>query len=552
MTRLQRLLARSLHGLFWPPARMAAVLVIAGLIWRVGRWAAGFPLWGDEAFIAVNFLTRGFLDHLTGQDHTQVVPLGFLWVTHAFRLALGASEQVLRLCSILAGIASLLLMWWWAPRVLSRRQGFLAVTIFAASYYPVRHANEVKHYAVDLLVSLIITMLAWWCGQNLRRRGPWLALAAAAILAPWFSYTCLFVFGGVVMVLAVRLLLDSQVRSCVGPWVGVVSVALLGSLSYLAMWMVIGHWQSVANAGLSASDHWLIAFPPAVGTSLREVLTWPLRLGVWLLDVHTGNMMAYPVGGKNGGSTFTTLLILAGVVTLWRRRAPLLALLLAPAGLCLLASFVGKYPYGSSARTSLFMAPAICLLAGTGAISLLRRLWGRRGGVVGARIFAAVMLLIVIAGAVGDVREPYKHPSDLNCRKAILAMAEEGGDAQRWIVVGDMVDTPWAPNMIGWGGGAARTRHYLIRQASLSNIELRFAPAPESLEPGVVSTVLIVYRHEKPVKEAAFPEAQVRAYIRRAEETLGGNPQVQSQRLGKNEEALEFRVYPGVAMPEPL
>ncbi|MCP4453095.1 MAG: hypothetical protein GY809_16660, partial [Planctomycetes bacterium] len=461
MTRLPKHLKRSIHGLFWPPARMAAVLVIAGLVWRVGRWAAGFPLWGDEAFIAVNFLTRDFLDHLTGQDHTQVVPLGFLWVTHAFRLVMGPSEQVLRLFSILAGIASLLLMWWWAPRALSRRQGYLAVTIFAASYYPVRHSNEVKHYAVDLLVSLIFTILAWWCAQDLRRRGPWLALAAAAILAPWFSYTCLFVCAGVVMVLAVRLLLDSQVRSSVGLWLGVASVALLGSLSYLTMWKVIGHWQSVANAGLSGSEHWLIAFPPAVGTSLQEVLTWPLRLGAWLLDAHTGNMMAYPAGGKNGGSTFTTLLVLAGIVTLWRRRGPLLALLLAPAGLSLLASFAGKYPYGSTARTMLFLAPAICMLAGTGALSLLRRLWGPRGAVGGARIFTVVMLVIVVAGAVDDIREPYKHVSDNNCRAAICALAEEGGAGQRWVVVGDLVDTPWAPNMIGWGGNAARMRHNL-------------------------------------------------------------------------------------------
>ncbi len=241
------------------------------------------------------------------------------------------------------------------------------------------------------------------------------------------------------------------------------------------------------------------------------------------------------------------LLVLAGVATLWRKRDPLLALLLAPAGLSLLASFVGKYPYGSTARTMLFLAPAICMLAGTGALSLLRRLWGPRGAVGGARVFTVVMLVVVVAGAVDDIREPYKHVSDNNCREAISALAEEGGAGQRWIVVGDMVDTPWAPNMIGWGGNAARMRHNLIRKASLSSIELQFAPDPDSLAPGGGSTVLIVYRHDKPVSEAAFPEEQVRDYIRRAEETLGENPKVQSQRLGWNEEALEFRVYPGAA-----
>ena len=89
-----------------------------------------------------------------------------------------------------------------------------------------------------------------------------------------------------------------------------------------------------------------------------------------------------------------------------------------------------------------------------------------------------------------------------------------------------MVDTPWAPNMIGWGGNAARMRHNLIRQASLASIELQFAPDPDSLAPGGGSIVLIVYRHDKPVSEAPFPEEQVRDYIRRAEETLGENQRV--------------------------
>ena len=40
----------------------------------------------------------------------------------------------------------------------TRRTTLIAVAILAASFYPVRHAAEVKPYATDLLVSLVLTI----------------------------------------------------------------------------------------------------------------------------------------------------------------------------------------------------------------------------------------------------------------------------------------------------------------------------------------------------------------------------------------------------------
>ncbi len=41
------------------------------------------------------------------------------------------------------------------------RAALLAVGVFAASYYPVRHGTEVKPYATDLLASILLTALGW-------------------------------------------------------------------------------------------------------------------------------------------------------------------------------------------------------------------------------------------------------------------------------------------------------------------------------------------------------------------------------------------------------
>ena len=36
--------------------RWAVVLILLGIVWRTVRYLLQFPIWGDEAFVCVNFL----------------------------------------------------------------------------------------------------------------------------------------------------------------------------------------------------------------------------------------------------------------------------------------------------------------------------------------------------------------------------------------------------------------------------------------------------------------------------------------------------------------
>src|SRR5262249_21879855 len=147
---------------WWPTVRQMTLAVVAlGLVWRAVRYAMAFPLWGDEAFLAVNFLTRGFAGLSRPLEFGQVAPPGFLWAELAAVRALGSSEWALRLLPFVAGVASLILFWRFCRAVSTRRAGLLSVALFAASFFPVRHATEVKPYAVDLFVALAVTSLGW-------------------------------------------------------------------------------------------------------------------------------------------------------------------------------------------------------------------------------------------------------------------------------------------------------------------------------------------------------------------------------------------------------
>ena len=86
-------------------------------------------------------------------------------------------------------------------------------------------------------------------------------------------------------------------------------------------------------------------------------------------------MFAYPAGGDHGASTLTTGLVAAAIAAYLRRGSKtVLALLLTPFALGLIAAALGRYPYGGSARTMQYVAPSIILMAGLGAAVLLARL----------------------------------------------------------------------------------------------------------------------------------------------------------------------------------
>jgi hypothetical protein len=87
-----------------------------------------------------------------------------------------------------------------------------------------------------------------------------------------------------------------------------------------------------------------------------------------------------------------------------------LALLLTPFALGLIAAGLGRYPYGGSARTMQYVAPAIILMAGLGAAILFARLprphWRERS----PRWALGAMVAIGLGMMVWDVAHPFKLP----------------------------------------------------------------------------------------------------------------------------------------------
>lgn len=376
-----------------------------GVLLRLARYLLDFPLWGDEAFLAASFIDRDFASVLERLEYNMVAPPLFLWAELAAVRLFDFSEMSLRLVPTVASLLCVFLFWRLASQWFRGFPLLFAVALFSVSYYPIRHGNEVKPYATDLLAALVLLVLAsQWLQQPGRQR--WLyALALASVPAVLGSFTAVFVAGGLSLALLPALWRLRDWRN----WTAFVvyNLCLVASFATVYAVSVQTQYSSYDAAGLKTL--WNHDFPP---------LDQPLALLAWLVDRHTGHMFAYPNGGGNYASAGTTLLLLVGSLIVWRRGPRvLLAICWLPLAVCLAAASLERYPYGGSARTMQFIAPAVCLLAGLGIAALLaglRHHFARRWGTIAC---AALLMLFGWGIFARDLTAPYKTVYDQRSRE---------------------------------------------------------------------------------------------------------------------------------------
>lgn len=375
-----------------------------GLAWRIGRFALRFPIWGDEAVVLCGVLERGYVALFSEPpQYFQVAPLLFWWVERLAYEWLGASEPALRMFSLLAGCAALLIVarlaWVW----LEPRAAAMAVGVFAAGYSLVRCANEAKPYAGDALAAALILWAALrWAGrpEGWSRAALFGGVAAACV---WLSFPAVLVGGGV----AAALLFWLPRRQW--PWLIACAAGL--ALSTATFYFTYARDQAQRSAGSWLEEYWSEGFPR---------LSDPLGVLGWLVRAHTSEMLAYPIGGRDFGSVIPLLLVILGAVLLWRRgQRGLVLVLLSPFVMGMIAALLHRYPYGVHARLAQYLAPMICLLVGAGgagALAAIRRprLRDAITGLVGL-----LLLAIPVVGLARDIVQPYKESEGVLLRDLV-------------------------------------------------------------------------------------------------------------------------------------
>lgn len=518
---MTRALRRALCG------RRGWIVVLGlALLARLVRYGVDFPIWGDEAFVGCSLLARDLAGLLEPLEFEMVVPLGWLLPTGWLAQRFDGATLALRLPALLAGCAALLLFARLARRQLPRATALLATAWLGGSYYLIRHGAEVKPYAFDLLAG---TLLYGTALRALRREpGAWRAFTVVGVVAVWCSYPAIFVAAGAGGAAALAAAVGGRRRGQRAPlaplgWPLREGAAALCAvaISFLAMYVAFGHAQQWSEERIADARHWDDHFLP-----IGEPWRWPW----WLLRELTGNLLAYPNGGPNFGSSATFLLCVAGAIAWWRRgRRFELLVLLAPLAPMLLASALRKYPFGGSARIALHLAVPICLLAASGVAAIAaaiakRRRAGVRTIVATATSSAIVLLLAFTAGSpVRDLLKPWKTEQDRRSREAFDWLGEQLADGDAIAVFGSYGEAaaPEVPDLRSWRGSSGRLRFHLLRLSRTHAVTVHFGGAAARDRPASRRLWTVVYRDN----EAPFPEPLLTAW----HATLG-NPSAAAER----------------------
>src|SRR5579883_1347800 len=337
------LLRRIVGAAGWPG--WWAVAAAAGLAVRVRHLAHNHSYWYDEAYLLLNLFRRSYADMLGRFDLEQVVPPGYAWAERAAYDLLGPAEWAMRLPAFAAGLAALGLMAALGRRVLAPPAAWLPLAFTAFSRHALTHAAEVKPYEFDLAVAAAVLLgVANLSGPG-RRRAAGLLLGLAAV-GPWVSFPAVFALAGA----GAALVLDARAGGGRRWWLAA-GFAGLAAASAAGVWVT--HARHQGSPALH--DFWgpkgMGGFPDL--TDPVAAATWPVKAGI-----NVGNY-----GTRDMGAV---LLVLGavGLAAAARRDRPLAAALAVPAGLALVAAYLGKYPIAE--RTGMFLLPGLWLAAALG------------------------------------------------------------------------------------------------------------------------------------------------------------------------------------------
>ncbi len=405
--------------------KLAYFCIALSLLWRLVRFLVEFPVWGDEAMVAVNFFDSSWSSLIQPLEYGQIAPLGWLWLERLMFYLGEGHMTFLRLPALIAGCLSVILFVRFAFRVMPLSAAYFAIAVFCASYYPMRHSVELKPYAFDLLFSLLLFISSYQL-QFYR-------FIAFSFLGLFFSLPSIFVSLGCIFYLFLN---NRELRKKLVLF----GCALCGC--FLVMYILFLSPHAASASWLKEMDMWKTSFP-----DLQNFWTIPL----WLIERHAGYMSAYPTGGRNFGSLITFILQLIGVLVWYRSgRRKHLFLLWSSLPFLFSAAAIQAYPYGGSVRVAIFLAPAICISLGFALRFLFREKLGESS-------FLISMICFIILGIFRDIKEPYKNLADV--RDVVFVEEVSAYPETERVVYGRL---PGDINILNYGGSLARLR-YLLR-----------------------------------------------------------------------------------------
>ena len=262
-------------------AMLGISLLAFGAACRLFRYWLDFPIWIDEASLALNFAERDYRGLLRELNYLQVAPILFLWAEKAVFDLFGPSTQALRVLPLIAGIGGLVLFWRLARKTLPLPAAVFAIGLLAVAGWPIELASSIKPYSLDLCVAVALMWLTERASRDFREVR-WLALIVP--FAVCLSYPAVFVAGAASFLLLPAARGERSLSS--RGWFVAFNLLLVGV--FAAHLLLVGREKDPQNPPDLLGymkGFWRYGFP-----SDR-----PLEAVWWAVRVHFGRMFAGPV-----------------------------------------------------------------------------------------------------------------------------------------------------------------------------------------------------------------------------------------------------------------
>lgn len=181
----------------WHPTLIVVALTAVGVVLRA--IVAGQSIFADELstyWISATHGLGGVLSLLYGTGriaHAEITPpLYFVlaWLT----TRLGDSPELLRLPSLIAGTATIPIVYLLGLRTVGRRAALVATAVTALAPFAIYYSADARAYGV-MTLALLVSTLAMLQALDTGRARWWGLYAISACAAFYSHYTCAFVLG---------------------------------------------------------------------------------------------------------------------------------------------------------------------------------------------------------------------------------------------------------------------------------------------------------------------------------------------------------------------
>ena len=320
---------------------------LVGIAIRLREYVFNRSLWVDEALLALNVTGRGL--QITSVRE-QAAPIGFLTVIELATRAFGASEPVLRLLPLVAGIATIAVAYKLAVAYYDKQTAVAFVFLLSLSSLLIYYSTEFKQYGVDGFVGVCL-LSQFHRFTAVDRRADYRWLGAVGALAILFSHPASLMLASVGVVLAAAAAHRRQ-------WDRLARLAGCG-----ALWLLIFAFVYRVNAGSAVSSSVMQAFhlpsfaPLAVSAAtlrwyvnaIESFFMYALDPRLWLLCL---------------------VLFAVGTYSLSRRARPIVWLMASNVILLGIVSAMHLYPIHQ--RFLIYLYPLASLLIAVGAAPAIR------------------------------------------------------------------------------------------------------------------------------------------------------------------------------------